>query len=185
MTSGLASARVRSIGREVNKMQKQKKGFTLIELLVVIAIIGILSAIGLVSLNGAREKARDSKRQSDLSSVKSAIALYYDDNNSLYPATNDSSSTGGAWASLATALVPTYSGALPLSATAGATTGNKGYWYIVSSDRVHYLLYTQLEGTVSGTATPFWYTNDRGVSATAATAAAANVCNAGVGGSCP
>ncbi|MFA6512309.1 MAG: prepilin-type N-terminal cleavage/methylation domain-containing protein, partial [Patescibacteria group bacterium] len=35
-------------------MTNQKKGFTLIELLVVIAIIGILSAIGLVSLNGAR-----------------------------------------------------------------------------------------------------------------------------------
>ncbi len=57
----------------------QKKGFTLIELLVVIAIIGILSAIGLVSLNGAREKARDAQRKSDLSQIRTALVLYYDD----------------------------------------------------------------------------------------------------------
>lgn len=68
-------------------MKNQKKGFTLIELLVVIAIIGILSAIGLVALNGAREKARDAQRQSDLAQYRTALVLYYDDNNSLYPAT--------------------------------------------------------------------------------------------------
>lgn len=66
-------------------MTNQKKGFTLIELLVVIAIIGILSAIGLVSLNGAREKARDAQRKSDIGQMNTALALYYDDNNSTYP----------------------------------------------------------------------------------------------------
>ncbi|MFH0952283.1 MAG: type II secretion system protein [Patescibacteria group bacterium] len=62
-----------------------KKGFTLIELLVVIAIIGILSAIGLVSLNGAREKARDAQRLNDLAQYRTAVQLYYDDNNFKYP----------------------------------------------------------------------------------------------------
>lgn len=66
-------------------MIKQKKGFTLIELLVVIAIIGILSAIGLVSLNGAREKARDSKAKSDLSTFRTGLTLYYDDYSSTWP----------------------------------------------------------------------------------------------------
>ncbi|MFH0853826.1 MAG: type II secretion system protein [bacterium] len=61
-----------------------KKGFTLIELLVVIAIIGILSGIGLVSLNGAREKARDAKRISDLRQYASALNIFYD-NNGHYP----------------------------------------------------------------------------------------------------
>ncbi|MDP2656709.1 MAG: type II secretion system protein [bacterium] len=57
-------------------MKKNNKGFTLIELLVVIAIIGILATIALVSLNGARSKARDAKRISDLRNLASALEIY-------------------------------------------------------------------------------------------------------------
>ena len=60
-------------------MFKKNKGFTLIELLVVIAIIGTLSGIVLVSLGGARSKARDATRQSDMRQVISAQEMYYDD----------------------------------------------------------------------------------------------------------
>ena len=63
----------------------KRRGFTLIELLVVIAIIGILSATVLVSLNTARGKARDARRQSDLKSIATALELYYFDNGR-YPA---------------------------------------------------------------------------------------------------
>ena len=64
-----------------------QKGFTLIELLVVIAIIGILSAIVLTSLSGARNKAVDNKKLQMVKQWQNALELYYDDNDS-YPAAN-------------------------------------------------------------------------------------------------
>ncbi len=65
-------------------MKQNSKGFTLIELLVVIAIIGLLSTLAVVSLGGAREKARDGRRVADMSSVRSGLDLYYTD-NAKYP----------------------------------------------------------------------------------------------------
>lgn len=62
----------------------KNKGFTLIELLVVIAIIGLLASVVLVSMGGARAKARDAKRQQELDSISLAIELYYNKTES-YP----------------------------------------------------------------------------------------------------
>ena len=61
-----------------------RKGFTLIELLVVIAIIGLLSTLAVVALNSARQKARDSKRVSDVKQIQTALELYFNDNDA-YP----------------------------------------------------------------------------------------------------
>lgn len=59
-------------------------GFTLIELLAVIAIIGILGSTVFAAIGKAREKARDSRRISEIKSVRDAIVLY-DHANSSYP----------------------------------------------------------------------------------------------------
>ena len=61
-----------------------RRSFTLIELLVVIAIIGILSTMVLVSLGGARTKARDARRESDIRQMVLAMELAYSDDES-YP----------------------------------------------------------------------------------------------------
>ena len=76
---------------------KQQKGFTLIELLVVISIIGVLSTIAMTSLNGARAKARDVKRMTEIGEIQKALELYYADNGK-YP-TPGSSATypNGCW----------------------------------------------------------------------------------------
>lgn len=63
---------------------QNNKGFTLIELLVVISIIGLLSSLAVVSLNSARVKARDALRKADMAQMRTALGLYYFDNDS-YP----------------------------------------------------------------------------------------------------
>ncbi|MEI8327929.1 MAG: type II secretion system protein [Candidatus Taylorbacteria bacterium] len=60
------------------------KGFTLIEMMVVVAIIGILSSIIVLSLTGAKGKARDARRVSDLGQLQLALELYFDRCN-MYP----------------------------------------------------------------------------------------------------
>lgn len=70
-----------------------KKGFTLIELLVVISIIGILLALSIFGLQGARESARDSKRKADLELIRSGIEIYKADCNA-YPSSLGTSLMG-------------------------------------------------------------------------------------------
>lgn len=59
--------------------KKTIKGFTLIELLIAMTIAAILMGLALVSYQGSKKAARDSKRKADLEQIRSAIEIYRSD----------------------------------------------------------------------------------------------------------
>lgn len=127
-----------------------KKGFTLIELLVVIAIIGLLSTLAVVALGSAREKARDSKRLSDLKQTQTALELYYTDQNA-YPIVAAPGQVLGAgnFACLNAAGFAAAGCANPYMGLIPTDPGSNSYTY-VSADGTTYSIAATLEGDVNG-----------------------------------
>lgn len=135
-------------------VSKTKSGFTLIELLVVIAIIGILAGMVLVSMNGARAKARDARRISDMRQMISAQEMVYGTG-----ATDAyTTSTGGAGnypAAIGTYLSttpddPTTPGHANCPNLAGPTYGYCTLDNTGAGDDQYYCYYTRLEQPTNG-----------------------------------
>jgi prepilin-type N-terminal cleavage/methylation domain-containing protein len=66
-------------------MKMNKKGFTLIELMIVVAIIGILAAIAIPKFADLINKSKEGATKGALSTVRSAIQVYYGDNEGWFP----------------------------------------------------------------------------------------------------
>ena len=133
-------------------MRKQR-GFTLVELLVVIAIIGILSAIVLASMSGARSKGRDAKRVADLKQLQLALQLYYDGNDNYPQLSGDvgAAVTGGTVLRTLTTGTNNYISTLPSDPLSSSE-----YAYLALPSActgpacIDYVLTAQLESTIAG-----------------------------------
>jgi prepilin-type N-terminal cleavage/methylation domain-containing protein len=69
--------------------RKDQKGFTIVELLIVIVVIGILAALVITTFSGIQQKARDTKRQTDIRALHSQLEAFYAQNGSGYPVLTD------------------------------------------------------------------------------------------------
>ena len=63
----------------------KKNGFTLIELMLVVAIIGLLAAIAIPKFANMVVKAREASMKGQLGGIRSALSIYYSDNDGFYP----------------------------------------------------------------------------------------------------
>ena len=64
----------------------RRKGFTLIELMIVVAIIGILASVAVPKFADLINKSREGSTKGNLSQIRSALSIYYADNEGRYPA---------------------------------------------------------------------------------------------------
>jgi len=69
-------------------LNKNNKGFTIVELLIVIVVIGILALLVITTYGGIQQKARNSKRQTDLASLQTHLEAFYNQTG-YYPNRDD------------------------------------------------------------------------------------------------
>jgi len=117
------------------------RGFTLIELLVVIAIIGLLSSVILASLNSARKKSRDARREADLKEIQTALELYYNDVNKYPVVTVASAVSDGSNGLAAKGVNATYMSSIPDDPLGGSAH----YYYISNASGQYYCIGATLE----------------------------------------
>ena len=95
-------------------MKQFQKGFTLIELMIVVAIIGILAAVAIPQYQDYTVKAKLSKVTGVAAPIKTALALYNQEQGG-FPITADP------WTTIGLATAPTATNEVSLYAWTGAT----------------------------------------------------------------
>jgi type II secretion system protein G len=123
---------------------KQQSGFTIVELLIVIVVIGILAAITIVAYNGVQQRAKDTRRSSDVSHLKQLLELYKTDTGTYPSVCAGGDNIGCSTTTLASVLVPTYAATLPQDVNL-----SKPYQYVKGSGTESYAIYIQAYESVT------------------------------------
>jgi general secretion pathway protein G len=144
-------------------LKRKQGGFTIVELLIVIVVIGILATLVIVTFTGIQQRARNTKRQTDINAIASHIEAYFAD-NAKYPTLTDLNSSTFRSANLKgldpEALKDPKGSAQTLVATPAASS----YAYAVTDDSgnacdnsttdcTKYTLTATYEGQVNGSST--------------------------------
>ena len=64
-------------------------GFTLIELMLVVAIVGLVATIAIPKFGNMIDKSIEASYKGNLAALRSALLIYYADNDGIYPRYND------------------------------------------------------------------------------------------------
>jgi prepilin-type N-terminal cleavage/methylation domain-containing protein len=68
----------------------RSRGFTLIEMMIVVAIIAVLAAIAVPQYVNFTLKSHEATTKANLGSIRSALSIYYGDNEGWYPVDSNS-----------------------------------------------------------------------------------------------
>lgn len=117
---------------------KGKSGFTLVELMLVISIIGVISTItlGVINVPEWQQRARDTVRKEDVSTISGALERFYSDNNS-YPTAVLNNQSPAIVAAVPATLSPNYIKTIPNDPESGIN-----YYYV--TDGQNYCVCTHL-----------------------------------------
>jgi prepilin-type N-terminal cleavage/methylation domain-containing protein len=86
------------VSLKASSYQRKKRGhfgFTLIELMIVVAIIAILATIAIPKFADMIRKAQEGSSKGSLGAVRSALGIYYADNEGYYPCSGEVPMGGG------------------------------------------------------------------------------------------